>query len=292
MASPDRAVAISLIILASSRGAAEDRATAVIEYSSPQQLATLENQDILESSGLASSRRSPKVFWTHNDSGDTARMFAFDEQGRDLGTCVLEGAVAVDWEDMASFERDGTSWLLLADVGDNLKQREDYQLYLVREPDPAKARVSIHATIRFRYPSGPQDCEAIAVDATTGKVLLITKGVLQAEVFGLELPSQPTDKMLVAKRVARVPIPLPTAMDVSADGRRAVVLTYGAAYNFIREPGEDWADVFHRKGRLVQMPIRKQGESICYGRDNETLYLTSEKIPTPLWQVARAAKSE
>jgi hypothetical protein len=33
------------------------------------------------------------------------------------------------------------------------------------------------------------------------------------------------------------------------------------------------------------MPRRRQGESICYGPDGKTLYLTSEQLPTPLWEV-------
>ena len=31
--------------------------------------------------------------------------------------------------------------------------------------------------------------------------------------------------------------------------------------------------------------VRNQGESICYGRDGKTLYLTSEFAPTPLLEV-------
>ena len=37
--------------------------------------------------------------------------------------------------------------------------------------------------------------------------------------------------------------------------------------------------------REIGMPLRIQGESICYGPDGKTLYLTSEKLPTPLWEV-------
>src|SRR5688500_5814903 len=36
----------------------------------PVQLAALEDRRVRESSGLAASRRSPGLIWTHNDSGD------------------------------------------------------------------------------------------------------------------------------------------------------------------------------------------------------------------------------
>jgi hypothetical protein len=77
-------------------------------------------------------------------------------------------------------------------------------------------------------------------------------------------------------------------MDISPDGRRAVVLTYGSAYEYTRLGKESWGDAFARKGRELKMPTRRQGESICYGPDGKTLYLTSEKLPTPLLEVPPA----
>ena len=73
---------------------------------------------------------------------------------------------------------------------------------------------------------------------------------------------------------------------LSADGRRAIVVTYGPAYEFTRREGESWAKTFARGGRRLNMPLRSQGESICYGPDGKTLYLTSERLPTPLWQIS------
>lgn len=33
--------------------------------------------------------------------------------------------------------------------------------------------------------------------------------------------------------------------------------------------------------------MRRQGESICFdAQDGRTLWLTSEKLPTPLWRIA------
>ena len=52
----------------------------------------IDSEQLLEGSGLAASRRPPGVFWTHNDPGDSARLFAIDRQGRVLGD-VLQAAV-------------------------------------------------------------------------------------------------------------------------------------------------------------------------------------------------------
>ena len=85
--------------------------------------------------------------------------------------------------------------------------------------------------------------------------------------------------------IGTLEIPPATAMDISPDGRRAVVLTYGSAYEYSRGEDEDWAQALSRPPRELVMPARRQGESICYGLDGKTLYLTSEKLPTPLWEV-------
>lgn len=49
-----------------------------VAYNTGRETARLANQAIAESSGLACSRTTPGVFWTHNDSGDQARLFAFN----------------------------------------------------------------------------------------------------------------------------------------------------------------------------------------------------------------------
>ena len=51
-------------------------------------LGIIEYDEIREASGIAASRKNSNVFWTHNDSGDENRLFAFDEQGRHLGEIV------------------------------------------------------------------------------------------------------------------------------------------------------------------------------------------------------------
>jgi hypothetical protein len=90
---------------------------------------------------------------------------------------------------------------------------------------------------------------------------------------------------MTARAIAPLGIPDVTAMDISPDGARAIVLTYIDAYEYVRATDETWAEAFSREGRLVSMPPRIQGESICYGPDGKTLYLTSEGASQPLWEV-------
>ena len=283
-------LAAMVVILACRTGEAEDRAAKrlpPVESAITRQLATLANQDILESSGLAASHDVPNRFWTHNDSGDKPRLFAFDNSGRDLGVVHLASIEAVDWEDISSFRVGDRGWLLIADVGDNARRRDTCQLHLLPEPDLRRDAPAVHSTIEFRYASGPVDCEAVGVDGTSNIVLLASKSAFRSEVFALRIPATPTSQIQVARSIATIPVPLATGLDVSTDGRRAIVVTYADGYEFQRLENESWSDTFNRQPQAVTMPIRRQGESICYAADGHSLYLTSERQPTPLWIVER-----
>jgi hypothetical protein len=253
---------------------------AMTVYGAPRRLGELSGIDIRESSGIAISRRQPEHFWTHNDSGDPARIFAFDRSGRHVGECRVRGAAAIDWEDMASFEWRGSSWLLLADTGDNARRRTACALYLCAEPAPTDREVEAVATV-FRYEDGPHDCEAVGFDSGSSVVLLATKALLpQCRVYELAWPEKVTSETCIARHIATVP-----AMEISPDGRFAVIGTYGDAYLFARREGESWQGAFSRPPQPVALPARRQGESICFGADGRTLYLTSEQRPTPLWEI-------
>ena len=242
---------------------------------------------------MAASRLRPGLLWTHNDSGDQARIFAFDLQGRDLGTYPIDGARADDWEDMAAFPMGGVSCLLLADVGDNRSSRAHGTLYLVSEPDVQQARkASLLQTVKFRYENGPHNCEAVGFDPSRREVLLVAKQIaLSSSVHVIRWPAAGTTDQVIARAIGTIPIPVVTAMDISPDGRRAVILTYGDAYEYVRGGDENWEQALAAPVRRIVMPDRRQGESICYGNDGQTLYLTSEKLPTPLFEVRARSDS-
>lgn len=262
-------------------------------YGKARLLATLANTDIDESSGIACGRANKGVFWTHNDSGDGPRVYAFGLHGEDLATFKFSGAINQDWEDIASFTLDGRHYLLVGDAGDNSLSRDDCSLYLVREPvldtrrRKARGELTVEMAVDFRFQDGPWNCEALAFETTARLILLATKSLgAGCRIYSLPLPPKPSRKVFVAKLVATVNIPMVTAMDVSPDGHRAVLLTYGDAFEYERRGHEDWQKTFSRQPRRITLPARRQGEAICYGPDGRTLYLTSEKTPTPLIEIS------
>ena len=266
-----------------------------VQYLKPKKLATLANSMIAESSGLACSRLEQGVFWTHNDSGDEARIYAFDRRGRNRGIFLISNVSAQDWEDMASLVLDGQPCLLLADIGDNLARRKAYVLHLVKEPvlrglTPDQTQPwPILQTIHFIYEDGSHNCEAVGFDEKNRTILLVTKErTAGSGVYSFIWPeaSNSTEKPVVARRIATTHFPLVTAMDIHSDGQRAIVTTYGLAFEYLRSPAETWAQAFAREPGPVITPFRRQGESVCYCTEGTTLYFTSEKRPTPLFELS------
>lgn len=264
-----------------------------VRFDTPVELAKLEKDAITESSGLAPSQQSPDVFWTHNDSGDEPRVFAFDRQGRHLGTSHFLGAKSKDWEDMGSFRLNGRSYLFVADVGDNGGKRESYSIYIAREPENPK-RDTRAIAIEFQYSDGSHNCEAVAYDGTTGVFLLIEKAVrLRSRVYQLPWPprNDANAGMLTATLVGEVAVPIATAADISADGLNLVVATYGKGYFVSRHPNETWPMALNRPGQTIALPPRRQGESICFDAAGKNLFLTSEKRPCPLFEMKRISEN-
>lgn len=263
-----------------------------ILYGPGRTLCQLQSQAVNESSGIACSRRVPGVFWTHNDSGDAARLYAFDLKGRDLGSFLLEDVVAFDFEDIASCVLDGTSYLLVGDIGNNGRHASVQMIHVVEEPavdlrrGVSVAKAPVAQTIYYAYDDDCHDCEALGVDPTSKTFVVISKEFeRQCNAYAFAWPAKEVKKAVVARKIATLKLPTVTAMDISPDGRRAIVGTYGHAYEFTRRTGDDWAAAFARKPCEVPLPPRRQGEGVCYGPDGQTLYLTSEKLPTPLVEV-------
>lgn len=248
-------------------------------------LCRLAKDDITESSGLAVSRRCGEVLWTHNDSGDKPRLFAFNQRGEHLGTSYLIGAEAIDWEDMGAFSYNSQAYLFVADVGDNLRERDEYQIYVAREPkSPKKDTKAI--VIRFTYEDGPHNCEAVAYDPIERTFLFVEKQLaLTSRVYEFAWPRRDQNKPLVARQIGTLPVPLVTAMDISADGRQLIVASYGNGYRLERNLDEGWRDALTRPGYAVEFPERRQGETVCFSPDASTIFLTSEKKPCPLFAV-------
>jgi len=174
-------------------------ATPDVRVTGPVVAGRLENPKIVEASGLAPSRRTDGILWTHNDSGHDPAIYAISTEGKHLGTVWPAGADNVDWEDIASFELGGRAYILIADLGDNRARRGNYSFYVIEEPDPAQLSpqkeliVPVAWQVPVAYPDGSHDCEAVAVDpgaapdGSEGRVYILLKREHPARLFTVPL---------------------------------------------------------------------------------------------------------
>ena len=86
--------------------------------------------EIKESSGLVVE--SPNVFWSHNDSGDKARLYQFDSTGILRRTIIVKNADNIDWEDITLDAAKRNFYI--ADFGNNGQNRRDLAVYKIVIP--------------------------------------------------------------------------------------------------------------------------------------------------------------
>jgi len=253
----------------------------------------LENKAIDEASGIARSQRQRGVFWIVNDSGKP-RLHAVDGNGRKLGQVKVDDAKNVDWEDIASFVLNGTPYLLVADIGDNDNKRKDVTIYVVEEPKTDQDEAEVAWSFDYSYPRGSRDAEALTVDIDNERILVLTKRDIPAVLY--ELPLRPTtDDRQRAKPlgvVRSLPQPSrqdvefapatknwywqPSGMDISADGRAAVVLTYRGVFYYRRKENSSWIDAFQMRPAPISAGDFSKAESVAFSPDGRSVYVTFE----------------
>ncbi len=228
-------------------------------FADGEPIGMLTDPAIVETSGLVASRTQPDVLWLHNDSGDTPRVFAVRPTGETIASYLLEGAFALDWEDMAlgPGPEAGVDHLYLADIGDNGTIRGYVTVYRVPEPvvDAAGGEglpLGGVVPIDLKYPDGPHNAETLLSDPLTGDLLIVTKEdagpsrVFRA-VAPIDVESKTTMEEIATLSFGVEPLPgspLATGGDIADDGSLAIVRTYSHAFAWRRPTGVDLAEAF------------------------------------------------
>lgn len=236
-----------------------------------------------ELSGLAASGVHEGVYWAHNDSGDTPRIFAIRANGTVVGEYAITGASANDWEDIAvaPCPEGGGSCIVIGDVGDNPSTRTSVDLYRVREPMTLEMNGNLAATrFRVRYPSGAMNCEAIVVDRADGRTaLLIEKATTpMLRVATVDL-SAAAGGMAMAVEHAMIPgfaDALVTGADMHPCDRSILVRTYASAWELRGPSGATLVELSRAARVEVPSAAEVQGEAIAYVHNGRGYISSSE----------------
>jgi hypothetical protein len=266
-------------------------------YAEAKIIGTITDSQLAEISGLTPSRTLKGAWWVHNDSGNEAKLYALNAQGKKLGEFTVADATNDDWEDMASYKSaDGKPMLYLADSGNNGGTRDELALYRVAEPNLMKATSGVTAAsekFKFRYPTGKPDAEALFTDPATGRPYLVTKTTKPpCAVYRFPWPLRADAVMTLEKITGRgaealSQLTLVTGAAASPDGTRVVVRTYFTALELVRAKGKPFESIFAAQPERLKIPLERQGEAITYTADSKAIVTTSEKVPAPLFLLQR-----
>ncbi len=229
------------------------------------------SSELVEASGLAASRTTPGVLWSHNDSRGTASLYAFDALGQDLGGYGVPGAFALDWEDMSPGPGpDGTdAYLYVGDIGDNFNIRGGLvTVYRVPDSDPEllEGEFPEATALTYRYPDGSHNAEALFIDPVEAALYLITKSDEAAFVFkgSLEPSTEAIDLAHISTLFLGAEV---SAADMSADGSTLAVRGYRTVWMWHRNPGATVEDMLADEPCQAPSPEERQGEAIALDQD-------------------------
>lgn len=220
---------------------------------------TVADERITEASGLAVVD-GYRV--TTNDSGDAARIFVLDGQGRTVGVTTYADEVT-DVEALAP-AGDGEVWV--ADVGDNEGVRDSVRLY--RVPVAPGIRTVEAPSLELILPVAT-DVETLLADPRTGRLHLVTKRPTGGVVWAV-----PADARVgQARRVRTITTVGIWATDgaVLPDGRHVVLRDYLGGH-VLTYPG------FEQVGSFA-LPPDRQGEALAAVGERRVLTLGEGASP-------------
>ena len=284
---------ILLVLVFQTAAAGED-------WGKPRKLASVSIPGLNESSGVAASRKHPGVYWTHNDSGGKAEIFAFDATGKQRARVVVKGATARDWEGLAvgPGPAKAESYLYIGEIG-NVRSATHFTIYRVPEPALDSETTEAAELFRVRRPSNSTDAEALLVGPRRGDVYIVTKALKRGQKTEVLKVSAPLKPNSTARKIATLDIgdgPLLqwfsaggiTGGDISPDSGRVALCDYLTVYEAVLPPGaKHFDEIWKAKWERIETGYRKQGEAVTYRQDGNALILTSEGPTFDLIEVER-----
>ncbi len=246
------------------------------------------NPALTEISGIVASRRQPGIWWVHNDSGDTARIFAIGDDGATRGEFALTGSTNFDWEDIAIGPGPvaGIDYLYVSDTGDNALTRTEVQVYRVPEPAVAATAGAFELggveTLRFRFPDGAKNAESLLVDPRNGQLMIVQKRSIGGPAKVYRAPANVVAGSLsTLTKVGTVTLEpgwmnAATGIDMSADARVIAVRTYAGVLVYRVGSGQSVKAALGGTACLANAAIEPQGEAIGFDADSLGFVTTSE----------------
>lgn len=255
---------ILLVILATTFAVAEQP----VSFGTPpwQPIGKYTHTPIRESSGIVASAQFEGVYWTLNDSGNPAVLYATKRNGEIIREIKVNGLRNFDWEALG-IDKKGQIWI--GDIGNNSRMRFDLSVSVLKEPNPyTESEVDIITKYPYKYPDNNVDAEGLFI--LGGIPYIVSKEQDKAVLF--RFPELIADSKQVLERIGELAeAKLVTGAGISEDGKRLVVCTYRSLWVYHNTTG-NIAEMIQSKPWVLQHTF--EGEAICF--EDYNLYLTKE----------------
>jgi hypothetical protein len=254
---------------------------------------------INEASGIEVSRAFQR-YYHMNDGGNEKVLYVTKKNGEILQAVKITGEGYGDIEDLSLFSCGDNDCLLMAGIGDNHSTRSEIQLAIIKETENFPAQVDPVLRFTARYEDGPRDAEAIAVHPNGdiiiitkqyGKNLLIPKASRVYRLAAADWQNLENGGSAVFHYIGALDLKYinrfswlgryVTGMDISNDGKRFVIITYGNAVEFNFDVSKPLPkSTKEMKKNIDYMKIhlahRIQQEAIAYNEDESGILYTTE----------------
>jgi hypothetical protein len=249
-----------------------------------QASAKVDKKLVPECSALWASQQNPGVFWMLSDSGNKPEVIPVRSNGSlAWGTkgITIKGTTNYDWEALTG-DADGN--MVVADVGNNISNRRQLNLYLFKEPSAQNPEVSEVKTVSFIWPDQKEfpdselkhDCESVF--KIRGNIYFLTKHRRDTftELWRIDIPKS-NEQAKLTKLAQFDAKGMVTDASVSPDGKSLAILTYRAVWVIaLPATGENFFDGSMSYTPLSPPLLSWQIEG-CAWLDAQTLLVGSEQ---------------
>lgn len=221
---------------------------------------------IRESSGIVASRQFEGIYWTLNDSGNPAALYATKLNGELIQEISVQGSQNFDWEALGI---DGKNQLWIGEIGNNSRLRTDLKVVVVAEPNPfTDTETKVIASYPYQYPNENVDAEGLFI--ADDVPYIVSKEQERATLY--RFPTLKTDTQQVLERVGEIAeAKWVTGAGLSTDGTRLAVCTYDTLWVY--------QGTANNLSQIIQdtpwsSPHNFYGEAVCF--EGYDLVLTNE----------------
>jgi len=238
----------------------------------------LANPLLEEVSGLVASQRYPNRLYVQTDSGGEAAVFVLDTLGNELGRLDLSGLKNRDWEDIAIGPGpNGSSYIYVAEIGDNEAKYEEIYLYRFTEPELLQAIPSDAIDqVRLQYPGGSKDAETLLADPISGTLFLVSKREPKNALY--QVPATAFEKGSgTLEKVHEFDFNSSVGGDISKDGSQILIKTYLAVFYWKRTDKQSLVEALKAEPMRLPYVPEPQGEAIGFNFKGDAYFTLSEK---------------